>query len=74
MRHNVKVLSKKFKEIQDGESAIALKEKENQFRLGDEVTLKEYLNGEYTGREVSKTIKYITDNSESKVDSLLILA
>ena len=74
MRHNVKVLSKKFKEIQEGESAIELKEKENQFRLGDEVTLKEYLNGEYTGREVSKTIQYITDNSESKVDSLLILS
>lgn len=70
--NNVKVAKNVFKEIEHGKLTLDLKEKEFQFKLGEDLILKEYDHGMYTGREVTKRIAYITDCVYDTSESTLV--
>lgn len=70
--NNVKVLPTEFKKIVRGDLTLDLKEKEFQFKLGEDLILKEYDHGMYTGREVTKRIAYITDCVYDTSESTLV--
>lgn len=57
-----KILPKYFDEIKNGNKKFELRKDEDDIQVGDELVLKEWIDGKYTGRIVGKTVKYVLRN------------
>ena len=53
-----KILPEYFSKVQDGSKTFELRKDDSDYEVGDILILKEW-NGEYTGRELERTITYI---------------
>lgn len=62
MDHELKIYPKYFQEIVDGNKNFEIRKNDRGFRVGDTVTLKEWDNIQYSGREIRAKIKYILDD------------
>jgi len=58
LKHELKILPIYFEDIQRGLKNFELR-KINFYKVGDELILKEHNKTNYTGRQITKTIKYI---------------
>lgn len=50
--HELKISPKYFWDVYEGRKNFELRKDDRDFKTGDLITLKEYDNGEYTGREI----------------------
>lgn len=59
MTHELKILPKWFEDVKSGEKTFEIRRADRDFKVGDNLVLKEYEKGRYTGREIERTIQYI---------------
>lgn len=58
--HELKIIPKYFEDIKSGNKNFELRKDDRDYKVGDLITLKEYENGKYTGREIKNIcITYI---------------
>jgi len=50
--HELKISPKYFEDVNANKKRFELRKDDRDFEVGDLITLKEYDNGEYTGREI----------------------
>ena len=74
--HNLKILPRYFSEVVAGNKTFEVREKDRDFKVGDEIILNEY-DGErgfyYTGYKIAVEITYILDNPEYLKSGYVIL-
>lgn len=63
MNHNLKIWPVYFIPLANGHKDFEIRRNDRDYKVGDTLTLKEYLRveGTYTGKVLMKRIKYITD-------------
>ena len=59
MTHELKIKAEYLKEITEGNKNFELRRNDRDFKVGDWLHLREYINGQYTGRFYTVLIKYI---------------
>lgn len=59
MTHDLKILPIYFEEVLKGIKTFELRKNDRNFKTEDILRLREFLNGEYTGREVLRRVTYI---------------
>lgn len=65
MIHELKISPKYFEDVRNGMKRFELRRDDRDFKVGDLITLKEYENGSYTGREIKNMpIVYILRNAQ----------
>lgn len=57
--HELKILPQYYKDVVSGKKRFELRKNDRDFKVGDILKLREYENGEYTGRESYFSISYI---------------
>ncbi|PWJ41085.1 DUF3850 domain-containing protein [Sediminitomix flava] len=62
--HTLKILPKYFDEVVKKRKACELRKNDRDFRVGDALHLREFNNGEFTGRECSRVITHILRDCE----------
>ena len=60
--HELKILPKYYDEVISGKKRFELRKDDRDFQVGDTVSLKEFEDGKYSGREKRFNIKYILRN------------
>lgn len=61
--HELKISPKYFEDIKANKKNFELRKDDRDFKVGDFITLREYDNGQYTGREIKNIpIGYILRN------------
>lgn len=66
MVHELKILPKDYKAVWYGEKTFEVRKDDRDFKIGDILILKEYENGEYTGKQCHATISYILGRNEDE--------
>lgn len=61
MIHDLKILPEYFESVLKGVKTFELRKNDRNFKTEDMLKLREYSNGEYTGREVLKRVTYILE-------------
>jgi hypothetical protein len=64
MVHELKILPQYFKAVADGSKTFEIRKNDRDYKTGDILVLKEYENGAYTGREITKEISYILKDAQ----------
>ena len=54
--HELKILPKYFEDVRKRVKNFELRKDDRNYQVGDLVTLKEYENGKYTGREIKNLL------------------
>ena len=57
--HELKILPQYFEAIQSKDKCFEIRKDDRAFAVGDKLILKEYSNGEYTGRTCERFVQYI---------------
>lgn len=71
--HNLKILPEHFANVVSGVKTFEVRFNDRDYKVGDLVLLREFDNGEYTGREIVQEICYILDNpSYCKKDFVIL--
>lgn len=61
--HELKIIPKYFEDVKANKKNFELRKDDRDFKVGDFITLREYDNGQYTGREIKNIpIGYILRN------------
>ena len=61
--HELKISPKYFDDVKSGNKRFEIRKDDRDYKVGDLITLKEYENGQYTGREIKNIpIRYILRN------------
>lgn len=61
--HELKISPKYFGDVYEGKKNFEIRKDDRDFKVGDLITLREYDNGQYTGREIKNIpIGYILRN------------
>ncbi len=50
--HELKIIPKYFEDVKSGKKNFEIRKDDRDYKVGDLITLKEYENGQYTGREI----------------------
>lgn len=61
MIHDLKILPEYFEAVLKGVKTFELRKNDRNFKTEDMLKLREYSNGQYTGREVLKRVTYILE-------------
>lgn len=61
--HNIKIKPKEFKEIVKGKKSFIIVENSRDFKVGQEILLKEHSGKSFTTQEVPGRINYITQEN-----------
>ncbi|MDZ5757545.1 ASCH/PUA domain-containing protein [Carnobacterium maltaromaticum] len=64
--HELKIAPCYYEEVIAYRKTFEIRKNDRDFQVGDRVLLKEYINGEYTGRSVMVKITYLTDYEQKK--------
>lgn len=57
-----KILPQYFSEVENGNKKFELRKDEDDIRPGDVLNLHEWKNGEYTGKECVRVVRYVLRN------------
>lgn len=57
--HELKILPQYFQEVWDGKKNFELRRNDRDYKVGDILLLREYINGEYTGSFLRVIVTYI---------------
>ncbi|MGA5592387.1 ASCH/PUA domain-containing protein [Enterococcus mundtii] len=59
--HQLKILPQYFQAVSIGDKTFEIRKNDRDFKVGDNIALSEYEDGQYTGRSILVVITYITD-------------
>lgn len=62
MRHELKIHPQYFKAVESGRKYWEIRKNDRDFKVGDEVLLREWDNTEYSGKEILAEITYMLDD------------
>lgn len=75
MKHiYVKILPEYYEAVKCGDKTFEVRLNDRDYQVNDILHLQEYANGEYTGRELVKSISYILDNPDYCKAGFVIIA
>lgn len=60
--HELKITPEYFKDVVSGRKTFEVRLNDRNYKLRDNLLLREYKDGEYTGRKITKRIIYILDD------------
>lgn len=72
--HELKIKPEYFRAIANGFKTFEVRFNDRNFLVYDILHLKEYADGEYTGREIIAEVTYILDNKDFCKDGYVIMA
>ena len=64
MIHELKILPEYFEEVTSGRKQFEIRENDRNFKIGDQLILREWSKNEYTGDSYKAEITYITDYAQ----------
>ncbi|TFJ75461.1 hypothetical protein CKN94_07410 [Carnobacterium maltaromaticum] len=64
--HELKIAPCYYEEVITYRKMFEIRKNDRDFQVGDRVLLKEYVNGEYTGKSVIFKIAYLTNYEQKK--------
>lgn len=72
--HELKILPEYFQAVLDGDKTFEIRKNDRNYKVGDRLILKEYepVDGDFTNREESKVISYITDYAQ--VENYIVMS
>lgn len=75
MIHELKTVPEYFQEVWDGKKDFEVRSNDRDFKLDDTLRLREYnIDTEtYTGRSITKKVKYILDNPQYVKEGYVIM-
>lgn len=59
--HQLKILPQYFQAVTVGDKSFEIRKNDRNYKVGDNIVLSEYEEGQYTGRNILAKITYITD-------------
>lgn len=59
MNHELKILPEYFEAVASGKKKFEIRKDDRNYQVGDLLVLKEYKDGEYTGRTIRMGVSYI---------------
>lgn len=62
MIHELKILPEYFDDVKHGNKRFELRKDDREYKVNDIIVLREFSDGEYTGRKFVSLIKYILRN------------
>lgn len=71
--HDLKIQPKYFMDIESGVKSFEIRFNDRDFAVGDILILKEYLNGEYTGRSLWREVCYVIGDPEYCKEGFVVL-
>ena len=75
MKHMyLKILPEYYEAVRCGDKTFEVRLNDRDYQVNDVLHLREFNNGEYTGRELVKTISYILNNPDYCKEGYVILA
>ncbi len=73
-RHYLKILPEYYILIDEGIKTFEIRFNDRDYKVGDILHLQEFVNGEYTGRELTKEISYMIDSPDYCKDGFVVLS
>ncbi|EMF0190598.1 DUF3850 domain-containing protein [Enterococcus hirae] len=64
MIHELKILPEYFEAVTSGRKQFEIRENDRNFKIGDQLILREWSKNEYTGDSYKAEITYITDYAQ----------
>ena len=61
INHQLKILPQYFQDVTVGDKTFEIRKNNRDYKVGDNIVLSEYEDGQYTGRNILAIITYITD-------------
>lgn len=58
-RHELKILPKWYEDVESSKKNFEIRRNDRDFKVGDTLVLREYKEGSYTGRQITRKIQYI---------------
>lgn len=71
--HDLKILPIYFNAIVDGSKTFEVRKNDRNFQIGDELYLREFIDGKYTGNYVIKIVTYALEDKEYLNNGYIIL-
>jgi uncharacterized protein YqfB (UPF0267 family) len=72
--HELKTDTKHFKDVWSGFKTFEIRNNDREYKKGDVLQLKEYEDGEYSGREIVCSVEYIMHDFEGLKFGYVILS
>ena len=72
--HYIKILPQHYRAIENGDKRFEVRFNDRNYQIHDILHLQEYLNGEYTGREIYATVSYILDDENFCKEGFVIMS
>ena len=72
--HELKIAPEYFEKVLSKKKTFEFRYNDRNYQVGDILKLKEYHNGDYTGRETSVQITYILQDFKGLQDNYVILS
>lgn len=67
MIHELKIIPEYYNDIISGRKTFEVRFNDRNYQVGDVLVLREYENGEYTGRAIERKVIYILDETSGYV-------
>lgn len=71
--HSVKILPEYFEAVISGEKTFEIRYNDRDYKVGDLLCLKEFCDGDYTGRETVREICYMLDDPTCCKEGYVVL-
>ena len=68
MTHELKIITPYFQDVRDREKNFEVRFDDRNFQAGDTLVLKEWADGQYTGREANREITYILHGGQFGIE------
>ena len=66
--HQLKILPQYFQAVSIGDKTFEIRKNDRDFKVGDNIALSEYEDGQYTGRSILAAITYIVFGIKTNFD------
>lgn len=74
MKHNLKILPEYFNAIDSGEKTFEVRFNDRNYQVNDILLLQEWVDGQYTGREMEVEVIYLLDTPDYCKEGYVIMA
>ena len=72
--HYIKILPEYYRAIERGDKTFEVRFNDRNYQKYDVLHLQEWMNGDYTGREITADVTYILDSPDFCKEGFVIMA